>query len=161
MLKILGLFLVSAIVFSQNLSYSTDYYPKMLFQWPCNSSCEIVDYFDENLGKFSAGNRGIDLAMKSGEKVFTPYDGEIFFVGKIARKHVLSIKHANNIRSTFVGVKSDLPAGSRVKTGDIIGDVDYADMKTPALHFGVIYGEDKYLNPLSFLRKEIVLLPVL
>lgn len=80
----------------------------------------IEDYkFDVNCFRYIAGNRGIDLLLEPGAQVFSPYDGEVFFKGKIDNKHILSIKHKNNIRTTYVGLDSHLDVGDNVKKNPI------------------------------------------
>ena len=133
----------------------------MHFNWPCINHCKIVDDFDKNLPKYSAGNRGIDLSMKDGENVYCPYDGEIFYSGKIDGKNIISIKHINNIRTTYVGATSLYKKGDKVLKGEIIGSINFSNMKMKALHFGVILNKDTYLDTKIFLFQKIILLPII
>ncbi len=133
---------------------------KMHFDWPCKPKCKILKDYDDNLPKYSAGNRGLDLEVAEGEKIYAPFDGVVFYRGKIDGKNILSIKHINDIRTTYVGLESSLKIGTTIAKGKVIGVTNYDNMKEKSLQFGVISGKDEYLNPKNFLYEKIVLLPI-
>ncbi|MFT4147391.1 MAG: M23 family metallopeptidase [Micrococcaceae bacterium] len=113
-------------------------------------------------GKFNwnAGHRGVDLGGHRGQNIVSPADGEVFFVGNIAGKKTLSIKHTAHLRSTFEPVISPLKKGDMVKKGQVIGTLLADHEACPeCLHWGVKTGE-RYLNPLLFLNlQHAILLP--
>lgn len=157
------LLIALGIIFITNIAYSNSINTNdfdMKFSWPCKPKCEIVKDFDSNLpSKYSAGNRGIDLKVQEGDFIYAPYDGKVFFVGKVNSKNIVSIKHENNIRTTYVGLKTNLSENDLVKKNETIGIVSFENMDPKFLHFGVILNKDTYLDPKIFLYEKIHLLP--
>jgi murein DD-endopeptidase MepM/ murein hydrolase activator NlpD len=76
---------------------------------------------------------------------------------------VVSIEHADGLRTTYEPVRATVAAGVRVGRGDVIGvlEAGHAGCPTEAcLHWGVRRGEADYLDPLVLLRTARVrLLP--
>ena len=126
------------------------------YQWPSRHRVQILRPFDPPSSPWGSGHRGVDLAMPAGSEIFSAREGTVFFVGTIAGKPSISIKHSELIRTTYTPVKSDLKVGATVTTGQKIGTLEAGH---PGLHFGVKIDDRHYLNPLLLILGPIRLLP--
>ena len=126
------------------------------YQWPSRHRVEILRAFDPPSSPWGSGHRGVDLAMPAGSEVFSARAGTVFFVGTIAGKPSISIKHTELIRTTYTPVKSDLTVGAAVTAGQKIGVLEAGH---PGLHFGAKIDDYHYLNPLLLILGPIRLLP--
>jgi murein DD-endopeptidase MepM/ murein hydrolase activator NlpD len=90
-------------------------------------------------------------------------DGEVSFVGEVARVPVVSIRHAGGLLTTYEPVRSRLRSGTLVSAGQRIGRLALVGSHcAPAacLHWGLRRGAD-YLDPLALLHLNPVrLLPL-
>lgn len=107
------------------------------------------------------GHRGVDLAAPPGTPVLAPADGTVTFSGRVVDRAVVTIAHADGLRSSVEPVTATAPVGAHVLRGQPVG------VTTPGghcddrcLHWGVRRGE-AYLDPLALLRPSVpsVLLP--
>lgn len=107
------------------------------------------------------GHRGVDLAAPLGAVVLAPADGTVTFTGQVVDRAVVTITHADGLRSSFEPVTGTAPVGAQVRRGQSLG------VTTPGghchdrcLHWGVRRGA-VYLDPLDLLRPSVpsVLLP--
>ncbi|WP_226344623.1 murein hydrolase activator EnvC family protein [Agilicoccus flavus] len=136
------------------------------WSWPVTATSggppRVLRRFDPPAQRWSAGHRGVDLAAAPGAPVRAPADGVVAFAGVVAGRGVLSIDHADGLRSTFEPVVADVPAGRAVRRGDVVGRVAAAPAHGVAgssVHVGARRGRD-YVDPLLLLGTvEIVLLP--
>ncbi|WP_147471051.1 M23 family metallopeptidase [Varibaculum vaginae] len=126
------------------------------YQWPSRHRVKILRAFNPPTSPWGSGHRGVDLDMSAGSEVFSARAGTVFFVGTIAGKPSISIKHTKLIRTTYTPVTSDLAVGTAVKSGQKIGILQPGH---PGLHFGAKIDDYHYLNPLLLILGPIRLLP--
>ncbi|WP_346845218.1 M23 family metallopeptidase [uncultured Rothia sp.] len=139
-------------------------YPR--WQWPTHTGAAVLQEFEKPAKKWSPGHRGVDLAADDAA-VRSPANGKVVFSGKVVDRTVITVEHANGLRSSFEPVRESLKVGTEVKAGEHIAEIDTAIVHCPTLcvHWGVREGKGdtaEYLNPMLFLGKEdpSVLLPI-
>ena len=104
------------------------------------------------------GHRGVDLALPAGSPVLAAGDGTVAFAGVVAGRPVVSIDHADGVRTTYEPVEASVATGDVVARGQTIGTLraghrsDGAD----ALHWGARTGPKTYINPLRLLRPAVI-----
>ncbi len=112
---------------------------------------------------YGPGHRGADLAGGPGAVVRAAGDGVVAFAGMVAGRPVVSVDHADGLRTTYEPVAPAVGAGQEVRRGDPLGTLAAGHEGCPApacLHWGLRRGE-VYLDPLSLLRPPRVrLLPL-
>lgn len=132
------------------------------WDWPLKPA-KLSSGFDRPAQNWLAGHRGVDLIGQSGDRVLAAGNGVITFAGLVAGKGVVVIKHGS-LRTTYEPVAALVVVGSRVRVGDVIGTLSVGESHcstqttVSCLHWGLIRGE-KYLNPLSLVKKQVRLLP--
>jgi murein DD-endopeptidase MepM/ murein hydrolase activator NlpD len=133
-----------------------------IWSWPVQPRPEVTRLFDLE-HRYSAGHRGIDLAVPAGTAVYAPDDGTVHFVGWVVNRPLVSVQHANGIRSTFEPVDAAVAEGDTVTRGQLIGHVADSPAHEPSggLHLGARLGDD-YLDPLALLGEvpRAILLPI-
>ena len=113
---------------------------------------------------WAPGHRGIDLTAGEGDLIYSPDDGVVSFVGRVAGKNVLSVRHALVV-SSFEPATSDLKVGDVVARGQRIGVVsvgsDHCDGR--CLHWGLRARDgNRYVDPRIWTETgPIVLKPVI
>ncbi|WP_421083479.1 peptidoglycan DD-metalloendopeptidase family protein [Rothia nasimurium] len=157
-------------------SGATSSFPFSASSWvpPVGQGLEVVRGFEKPDARWSAGHRGVDLALEAGGEILAPHEGEVVFAGTVVDRQVLTLEHPDGRRSSFEPVTSPLPVGSLVQAGDVIAHLD-PDVQHCAprfcLHWGVRQpvpsGGDAsngldYVNPLLLLGQvgPSVLLPI-
>jgi murein DD-endopeptidase MepM/ murein hydrolase activator NlpD len=128
--------------------------------WPVAPPHPIARPFVAPVTPYGPGHRGIDI--RSGDTdVFAPESGIVSFVGSVAGRPVLSIRHPAGLVSSVEPVESTLSAGEAVSRGQLVGALLPGHCAlVPCLHFGVrLNGE--YVSPLNYLGgiRRAVLLP--
>ncbi len=112
---------------------------------------------------YGPGHRGADLAGVPGDVVRAAGDGVVVFAGMVAGRPVVSVDHADGLRTTHEPVTPAVAAGQVVARGDPLGALVAGHGGCPAaacLHWGLRRG-GTYLDPLSLLRPPRVrLLPL-
>lgn len=111
---------------------------------------------------WSPGHRGVDLQASAGQEVRAAGPGVVAFAGWVGGKPVVSIDHADGVRTTYEPVEASVEAGQNVGGGQVIGvlaaghraAIDGGD----GLHWGARIGR-RYLDPLRLLFPPIVLKP--
>jgi murein DD-endopeptidase MepM/ murein hydrolase activator NlpD len=113
---------------------------------------------------YGPGHRGVDLLDGPGAQVLAAGEGVVVFAGMVAGRPVVSVDHANGLRTTYEPVDPSVGAGQAVARGSPLGRLTAGHPGCPAgacLHWGLRRG-DSYLDPLALLRPpRIRLLPVL
>jgi murein DD-endopeptidase MepM/ murein hydrolase activator NlpD len=131
------------------------------WEWPIAGSHVVERAYIAPADRYSAGHRGIDITAPVDSVVLAPSDGEIYFVGVVVDRAVLTIKNVDGSLTSFEPINSSLAVGTLVLRGDTIGTVGTGKhCPTSCLHFGVrVAGE--YVSPLRFLGglRYPVLLP--
>ncbi|GMA31798.1 murein hydrolase activator EnvC family protein [Litorihabitans aurantiacus] len=112
----------------------------VVYDWPLDPP-SVVRPFDEPPQPWLAGHRGADLAGVPGAPVRAAADGVVAFAGSVAGKPVVSVDHADGIRTTYEPVEAVVTRGAAVARGDVIGTLaaghpDVAGAPGTALHWG-------------------------
>ena len=112
---------------------------------------------------YGAGHRGVDLAGRPGQQVLAAGAGVVLFAGMVAGRPVISVVHADGLRTTYEPVDPSVAAGQEVARGSPIGTLTAGHAGCPAaacLHWGLLRGTG-YLDPLALLRPvQVRLLPM-
>jgi murein DD-endopeptidase MepM/ murein hydrolase activator NlpD len=127
--------------------------PAAGYRWPLDGVPAVVRRFDPPPRPWLAGHRGIDLAAAPGAVVRAAGPGTVAFAGTVAGRGVVSVQHANGLRTTYEPVEPAVAAGAVVAAGAPIGLLvaGHAGCPAPAcLHWGLRRGE-LYLDPLALL----------
>lgn len=125
------------------------------YDWPLPPG-DVTRTFDQPDAPWLSGHRGVDLAGSAGVSVLAAADGVVAFAGMVAGKGVVSIDHADGIRTTYEPVISDLSAGTPVRRGDVIGTLTLGHGLATALHWGAKVGKD-YLDPVTLIDAPVVI----
>lgn len=142
----------------------------------------VVRPFEKPTQRWSAGHRGVDLAVPEHDRrVYAPAPGKVVFSSRIVNRKVLVIAHPDGRRSAFEPMDEALPVGTTVAAGEVIGTVatasggdserPYRRCSTPCLYWGVRQGgargdgsgkDAEYINPMSLFgsKEPSILLPV-
>lgn len=131
--------------------------PNLIWAPPLELPVNLVNIYRQPNSDYSAGHRGIDYQVSTGDPVLAPADGQIWFSGKVVNRFLISIKHPDGTLSEFEPVCTDLNKGERVFLGQQIGQVCEADEEyrqhcatVKCLHFSIrVNGE--YLSPQVFI----------
>ena len=115
----------------------------------------------EDVGRYEAGHRGVDLAASPGQPVVAVDGGTVTFAGPVAGREVVVVLHADGLRTTYEPLAPLVSSGDGVKAGQQLGTLSGpAHCATDCLHLGLRDG-DRYLDPLGRLRAAApVLLPL-
>jgi murein DD-endopeptidase MepM/ murein hydrolase activator NlpD len=115
---------------------------------------EVTRPFGPPGSPYGPGHRGVDLAGAAGTVVVAPGAGVVVFAGMVAGRPVVSVAHADGLRTTYEPVAPSVRAGMPVARGSPIGTLLAGHAGCPAaacLHWGLRRGET-YLDPLALLR---------
>lgn len=115
----------------------------------------VTRAFDLPAQDWLPGHRGVDLELAVGESVLAAGDGVIAFSGAVAGTPVISIDHADGVRTTYQPVHSRVSEGDAVSAGEAIGYLGHPTDGWPGLHWGARVGE-QYLNPLNLLTAPTI-----
>lgn len=122
------------------------------FRWPLDGPPRILRAFRPPARPWLAGHRGVDLAAEVGAVVRSAGDGVVHFAGRVAGRGVVSVRHADGLRTTYEPVTVTVRAGERVRAGAPLGVLasGHAGCPRPCLHWG-LRDDQSYLDPLSLL----------
>lgn len=133
------------------------------FGWPLEGTPAVVRRFNPPPERWLPGHRGVDLAAEPGAAVLSAGPGTVVYAGVLAGRGVVSIDHANGLRTTYEPVTVATTAGAPVGQGTRIGVLSPGHEGCPAaacLHWGLRRG-DTYLDPLLLLGfAQVRLLPL-
>ena len=132
------------------------------WSWPVAPPHPIVRGFEAPATVYSAGHRGIDVSATAGTAVLAPDDGTVEFSGTVVDRGVVSIDHADGVRSSFEPVTPRVAAGAAVHRGEVIAVVATGGSHPAGvLHIGARQ-DGAYVSPLLFLggAQRAVLLPL-
>ncbi|GAB3683542.1 hypothetical protein GCM10027597_31570 [Saccharopolyspora tripterygii] len=124
------------------------------FGWPLAPAPEVVRPFEAPGSAFGPGHRGVDLAGRPGQPVLAAADGVVVHAGWLVDREVVSVEHADRMRTSYEPVSPEVSAGDRVARGQVIGHLEpgHPECATAAcLHWGLREG-DEYRDPLQLLR---------
>lgn len=118
------------------------------------TSQSVQDHFVAPLWKKGPGHRGVDLAINSLSPIVSPFDGQVFFSGKVVDRFVVTLVSSSGLKASFEPVCGIVRQGEGVRQNQTIGfycpgDKNYKTHCDSCLHFS-IRNEHGYLNPLLF-----------
>ena len=133
-----------------------------MYSWPVEEP-RIEQRFDGPASPWLPGHRGVDLMAEQGTGIVAPKAGTVSFAGKVAGKHVVSIRHDNGVISTFEPATTTLKVGARVTRNQAVatveGDSDHCE--DHCLHWGLRKSATDYLNPQRYTgNRKIALKPL-
>ncbi len=120
----------------------------------------VMELFDADVSRYSAGHRGVDLAASPGGTVAASAAGTVYFAGTVAGRPSVSVDHGGGVRTTYTPVVAAVAIGAHVRPGELIGSVG-ADLhcRSACLHWGLTDGVDHF-DPLAHLAAPAIrLLP--
>lgn len=120
------------------------------------SPARVLRGFDAPEQKWSPGHRGVDMALSVGSPVVAAEDGKVAFVGTVAGKPVVSINHADGVRTTYQPVHGSVKQGQEVREGQVIGRLGNPVDGYPGLHWGALIAKDTYIDPLTLLDMPVI-----
>lgn len=132
------------------------------WEWPTGTFRAVARPFDPPARRWLPGHRGVDLVGALGEPVRAVDDGVVSFSGEIAGVGVVSLTHADGLRSTYQPVSPVVDDGGLVARGQEIGVLDAGGhcLLLHCLHLGAVRGRDQYLDPALLLGQvRLTLLP--
>ncbi|MBI4259346.1 MAG: M23 family metallopeptidase [Actinobacteria bacterium] len=121
------------------------------YLWPVKGP--VVRGFDEPASPYSAGHRGIDIAVRYRTPVVAAAEGVVRFAGWVGGERFVSIDHPDGLRTTYSFLAEiRVGKGWAVAAGALLGatGTGHSGSTWPHLHFGVLDG-DVYLDPLLIL----------
>jgi murein DD-endopeptidase MepM/ murein hydrolase activator NlpD len=122
----------------------------------------VVRRFAPPAAPWLAGNRGVDLAGRPGERVVAAGTGVVSFAGPVARIGVVSVT-TGALRTTYEPLRVRVHAGEPVRAGQLLGTLTLTGshcLPQACLHWGLLRATT-YLDPLSLLGLAVVrLLPL-
>lgn len=116
----------------------------------------VLRGFEAPEQKWSPGHRGVDMALAVGSPVVAAEDGVVAFVGTVAGKPVVSISHADGVRTTYQPVHGAVKQGQEVREGQVIGRLGNPVDGYPGLHWGALIAKDTYIDPLTLLDMPVI-----
>ncbi len=114
---------------------------------------QLVNAFLQPSSDYSAGHRGVDYLVSTGQAVVAPADGVVSFAGLVVNRGVLTIQHAGSMLTSFEPICPIVAKATKVKRGQLIGRVcSYPNYKNhcgvrTCLHFSLRMAQG-YLSPL-------------
>jgi murein DD-endopeptidase MepM/ murein hydrolase activator NlpD len=130
---------------------------------PLQGELRVTRPFEAPASAYGPGHRGVDLAGSPGDPVLAAGAGVVLFAGMVAGRRVVSVAHADGLRTTYEPVDPSVAAGQPVARGSPIGTLLAGHTGCPAaacVHWGLRRGQS-YLDPLLLLRPPRVrLLPL-
>ncbi|MER7332495.1 MULTISPECIES: M23 family metallopeptidase [unclassified Micromonospora] len=123
------------------------------FRWPLDGVPRPVRRFDPPPQPWLPGHRGVDLAAAPGATVRAAGAGTVLFAGLVAGRPVVSVGHADGLRTTYEPVSPAVRPGDRLAAGAPLGALLAGHPGCPApacLHWGLRRGTE-YLDPLALL----------
>ena len=136
--------------------------PATAWTAPLPGGPAVTRPFEAPAHAYGPGHRGADLGGAPGTPVLAAGDGVVVFAGMVAGRPVVSIDHADGLRTTYEPVDPAVGAGQRVARGSPIGALVAGHAGCPVeacLHWGLRRGET-YLDPLMLLVVRVRLLPL-
>lgn len=126
---------------------------------PTAKDAQVIRAADIPDAVWEPGHRGVDLQASPGEAILASRGGTVAFAGVVAGTPVVSISHADGIRTTYEPVVARVRAGQKVRRGEVIGVLaDVANLpeharKSPGLSWGARFeGKGRvYIDPMTLL----------
>ena len=133
-------------------------HPRGRYQWPTGAPATVLEDFDPPAVVWGRGHRGVDLAAAEGTQIRSAAAGRVAFAGMVAGRPVVSIDHADGIRTTYEPVEPAVSAGDTVAAGQVIGTLlpGHRSDGVCALHGGARTGPKTYITPLRLLQPAVI-----
>ncbi|MEU4235646.1 M23 family metallopeptidase [Nonomuraea sp. NPDC026600] len=131
------------------------------WRWPLDGHPRILRHFAPPPEPWLSGHRGIDLAAAPTTPVVAAGPGIVRFAGPLAGRGVVTVEHANGLRTTYLPVNASVRQDQRVTPGTRLGVIERptGHCRESCLHWGLLRGTH-YLDPLLLLgQAHIRLLP--
>ncbi len=119
--------------------------------WPLRPTPAVARGFDPPASRWGRGHRGVDLSARIGQRVRAARAGRISFAGRLAGRGVVVVDHGTT-RTTYEPVLAAASPGDRVAAGEVIGRLQVFGshcFPRACLHWGLIQGRSRYLDPLT------------
>ncbi|RPF27837.1 M23 family metallopeptidase [Georgenia muralis] len=133
---------------------------EVVYDWPTGGPADLVRDFTAPAQPWGSGHRGVDLAHSSGSAVRTAADGVVVFAGQVVDRPVVSVQHADGVRTTYEPVSPVVATGDRVRRGEVLGLLESGHCPvwelTTCLHWGARTGPQSYVDPMDLLGLEVV-----
>lgn len=128
------------------------------YDWPTPGPAPVIEGFRPPAVAWGAGHRGVDLRLAAGSPVRCAGDGVVAFAGVVAGRPVVSVDHADGIRTTYEPVEPQVQAGQAVSREQVLGTLlsGHRADGVDALHWGARTGRRSYINPLRLLRPAVI-----
>ena len=92
-----------------------------VYEWPTGAEVAVLRPFEPPEVRWAPGHRGVDLALSADSPVLAAADGVVAFAGIVAGRPVVSIDHADGVRTTYEPVWPSVERGEAVAVGLIGG----------------------------------------
>jgi murein DD-endopeptidase MepM/ murein hydrolase activator NlpD len=136
--------------------------PAERFSWPLTPVPTVSRSFQPPSKPYGPGHRGVDLVGAPGQPVLAAGGGTVVYAGPLADRGVVSVDHADGLRTSYEPVAAAVHAGQLVRRGEPVGALEAGHLGCPAsacLHWG-LRRDGQYLDPLMLVRPARVrLLP--
>ncbi|WP_344618601.1 M23 family metallopeptidase [Dactylosporangium salmoneum] len=129
--------------------------PESRYEAPLDGPVTVTRPFEPPSDRYSSGHRGVDLAGVPGQLVRSAGAGTVIFAGMVGGRPVVSVEHADGVRTTYEPVTATVVAGQAVSPGTPLGRLRPGHPGCPGdacLHWGLKTEKGVYLDPLSLLR---------
>ncbi|MEU8431658.1 M23 family metallopeptidase [Streptomyces sp. NPDC029216] len=121
---------------------------------PLPAPLSVARWWDPPPTPYAAGHRGVDLSAPAGAEVRAVGPGRVHFAGPVAGRGVLSLTLPGGLRTTYEPVRPLVAEGEAVTAGQVVAVLtEGSHCPGPCLHWGLLAGEDAYLNPLALLPR--------
>ena len=160
MMKRVSIFTVTALISMAGLTWLQGAFalePELEVKpWnpPLDAPIKLVNQYRQPNSDYSAGHRGIDYLAIENQRILSPADGQVSFVGLVVNRNLISIRHQNGLQTEYEPVCSELKLGQRVSRGQQIGwlcqgqtNYDQHCDSADCLHFS-LRKNGAYLSPL-------------
>ncbi|MFY9263451.1 MAG: M23 family metallopeptidase [Actinomycetaceae bacterium] len=126
------------------------------FTSPTGSDPIVIREYSAGEQNWLPGHRGVDVELAVGSPVYAAGSGTVIYAGMLNDRSLVSIEHANGLRTTYEPVTALVTVGEHVVGGQLIGTLDAGHcVFNECLHWGAKYGSEDYINPLALLQGPI------
>ncbi|MFF7081649.1 M23 family metallopeptidase [Streptomyces lavendulae] len=121
---------------------------------PLPAPLSVARWWDPPPTPYAAGHRGVDLSAPVGERVRAVGPGRVHYAGQVAGRGVLSLTLPGGLRTTYEPVRPLVTEGEEVTAGQEVAVLTAGShCPAPCLHWGLLTGENTYLDPLTLLPR--------
>jgi murein DD-endopeptidase MepM/ murein hydrolase activator NlpD len=126
-------------------------------EWPLRPRPAVLRTFDAPAPDWNRGHRGVDLAGRPGQPVYSAGAGTVVYAGMLAGRQVVSLAHPGGLHTSYEPVQASVRVGQLLGAGTVIGDLLAGHPGCPVaacLHWGAMWGpaaRADYVDPLGLL----------